>query len=69
MDAGILFAEDMPSPEELSDDYFIFSGSKAEPLKCNKSYQLPNKAGDRGNLNITSKTFSTKELLAHCIFC
>lgn len=63
MDAGILFAEDMPSPEELSDDYFIFSGSKAEPLKCNKSYQLPNKAGDRGNLNITSKTFSTKELL------
>lgn len=63
MDADILFAEDMPSTAELSDDYFVFSGSKAEPLKCSKSYQLPNKAEYKEKLNITSKMFSTKELL------
>lgn len=62
-DGTVLLAEEPPSAEEVADDYFTYSGSKTEPLKCKKVYQLPGKAADGARLCLTPKMFSTQRIL------
>ena len=64
----IISLDDDPTNEELTDDYFTFSGEKKEPLNNKKVYQLPGKPKDGAKTQTTTRIFELEDLLgaAHC---